>query len=405
MLTSESNEFTEPLRLVIVEDDFLIYKTLKMLVAKHFPSIRIVGHCESVEEVIVIVGNEKPDILLLDIQLRGGTSFQALELLHDNDFEIIVMSAQGQFHYAQEAMRFGASKYLVKPFEPEDMIEALEHVIAKLRRKKYPVPTNVSTSRTTRADDQAEEPLEILRAVIVDDEKPQRAMMHRKLSDLFPELVHVVGEAFSVDSAIAVIQNTKPDVVFLDIDIIGGTGFDVMNVFPEPPFNVIFVTSHTQFAAQAFRYNTTDYLIKPVDPEHLSQAIDRVLTAREIGHLRQHPLENPSKTTHTSGYWTFKGINKTVHSLKFEHIIRLKADGKYTIVYHTQGQPIEIPQTLQECWDNLPEALFYRTHRSHVINRSYFSSARDYFAHLTNGERVDVSTRLWTQFLLDMGLK
>ena len=106
-------------RVIIVEDDIIIYKSIKSIISKRFPSVRIVGHCESVQEVIHLVGKEKPDIVLLDIHVRGGTSFQGLAAIPERNFDIIVMSAQAEFRFAQEAIRYGASEYLVKPFLPE----------------------------------------------------------------------------------------------------------------------------------------------------------------------------------------------------------------------------------------------------------------------------------------------
>jgi YesN/AraC family two-component response regulator len=259
--TPPTKEHTdEQFRLIIVEDDFVIYKTLKFIITKHFPMIRIVGHCESVEEVVTLVGMEKPDIVLLDIQLRGGTSFQALETLQNEEFAIIVMSAQADFYFAQEAMKFGASKYLVKPFEPEQMLEALEYVIAKRRRKTQAqhantTPQNYAAASSTTAIPVADTieiatnneiamktPQKTLRALIVDTEKSQRATLQRQLNKLFPEQIAIVGEASSVQSAISLIQNSAPDIVFLDVDITNGVGFDVINAFPEPAFQLVFVT-------------------------------------------------------------------------------------------------------------------------------------------------------------------
>lgn len=414
-----TNEYTdEQFRLIIVEDDFVIYKTMKFIINKHFPMIRIVGHCESVEEVVALVGTEKPDVLLLDIQLRGGTSFQALAEIPERTFDCIVMSAQAQFHYAQEAMRYGASEYLVKPFLPEEMIAALKTVLDK-RRARISQKGTAHLSSKIFADVNTFPETTALRGIIVDDEKTHRFTLRKKITDIFQRRIEIVAEAFSVDSAVAVIHNNRPDIVFLDIDIIGGTGFDVLDIFPERTFEVILVSSYPQFGPQAFRYKALDYILKPIEEEHLARAIERVFSARGMNKetleeikITEHtssPSETtpqmfiPQKPSPTSGFWTFKALQKTLYSLAWEQIIHLKADDKYTIVYHTDGKPLTVPRTLQECLKDLPSSLFYQTHRSHAINRKHFSHARDGFAFMSNGDRVDVATRLWKQFLIDMG--
>lgn len=444
-------------RLVIVEDDTMIYKTLKHIIGRHFPNVHIVGHCVSVVEFVSLVGAEKPDIVLLDIQLRGGTSFQGLAELQERNFDSIVMSAQAQFHYAQEAMRYGASEYLVKPFLPEDLIVALEVVIAKRRARDLPNGIEVQPANAILALNEQKKTTP-LRAIIVDDEKSQRAVLTTKITEIFHERITIAAEAFSVDSAILAIHDTSPDIVFLDIDIVGGTGFDVLQAFPDRTFEVIFVSSHPHFAPQAFRYDALDFIVKPIDPEHLAQAIERTFARRGINKGRytdtsaslaentekksgekvgsaiessaiessttengakesgsqessesQMDVVDPEQFTPSAkkgtislGYWAFKATDKALYSLAWDQIIHLKADGKKTIIYHTQGKPLTVAKTIQKCLEDLPDTLFYQTHRSSAINRKHFSHARDGFAFMSNGDRVDVSTRIWAQFVADM---
>ncbi len=418
----------EQYRLVIVEDDFMIYKSLKYVINKHFPMIHIVGHCESVEEVITIISAEKPDIVLLDIQLRGGLSFKGLAEVQGRNFDCIVMSAQARFHYAQEAMRYGASEYLVKPFLPEDIIAALQTVMAKrkARLSQAILPPEIPSAAAPVSEEKPKPAS--LRAIIVDDEKAQRFALSQKITDIFHDRISIVAEAFSVDSAITAIQQGAPDIVFLDIDLIGGTGFDVLDVFPHRTFEVIIVSSHPHFAQQAFQYETLDYLVKPVEPEHLARAVERAFAAHRIkaengGDVattadteagtddsinkssKDYSAQAPTlakKLAAQAGYWTFKASDKTLHSLAWEQIIRLEADGRNTIIYHTKGEPLTVSRSLQKCLADLPSSLFYLTHRSHAINRKHFVSARDYFATLSNGDRVDVSTRLWAKFVAEM---
>jgi two-component system LytT family response regulator len=130
-LRSLVQDYPQPLRLVIVEDDLVHYRILKRIVNTQFPHLSIVGHCESVQELKTHIAGGKPDILLMDIQVRGGTAFEALKDLAECCFDTIVLSAQHDFRYAQEALRLGASDYIPKPYNAEDVIAALQKVIAK----------------------------------------------------------------------------------------------------------------------------------------------------------------------------------------------------------------------------------------------------------------------------------
>lgn len=113
------------------------------------------------------------------------------------------------------------------------------------------------------------------RAVVVDSEKANRGALRQKLHNLYGDNIFIVAEAFSVVSAIDSIITTAPDIVFLDIEIIGGTGFDILDVFPDRTFAVIFVTSYSTFGQEAFRYKALDYILKPIDPEKLREAVKR----------------------------------------------------------------------------------------------------------------------------------
>ena len=398
----------QPVRLVIVEDDFITYKSLKTILTKYFPAVRVVGHCETVQEVTDLIGAEKPDIVLLDIQVRGGSAFKGLAAIPDRTFDIIIMSAQTNFQYAQEAIRFGATEYLVKPFQPEDIIASLEKVIEKRSKQSANAETLLENEPTTTTTTKVN--ASPLRAIVVDDEKAQRSALRYKVEETFGDRVALVGEAFSVDSAIAVIKEHQPELVFLDIELIGGTGFDVLDAFANPSFAVIFVTSYPEFGARAFRYDAIDFIVKPIDPAHLQKAVERVFSLRNVGvesnvspkFITTEPTTMTTESAPKEKSWTIKAKDRTVYILEWEQIVHLQADGKYAIVYHTKGKPFVIAKTLQECSQELPETVFYQTHRSHIINRTYFSHARDGFAFLSNGERVDVSTRMWTQFLSAM---
>ena len=113
-----------------------------------------------------------------------------------------------------------------------------------------------------------------LRVVIIDDEANARQALHNMLQIVAPD-VEICGEAKNVDLGIELIQAKKPDLVFLDIQMPGKSGFDLLNSFEKPDFNVIFTTAHQEYALKAFRFSAIDYLLKPIDPEELVDAIGK----------------------------------------------------------------------------------------------------------------------------------
>jgi two-component system LytT family response regulator len=255
-------------------------------------------------------------------------------------------------------------------------------------------------------------PLEPLCVVVVDDSQKALNTLVQHIQNIFPEHLTVVGEAFSVKSSLKVIQASHPDLVFLDIELGAETGFDVLDELPDRNFFVIFVTGFPKYAPEAFRYNAVDFLVKPVNIEHLKESVRRVFALRNRTMVQsntivtvptqQQPPADALVITDTRQNWMVRTTDKTMYALEWNDIIRLEADGKYTFVYRTNGEKLEIAKHLQECLSELPATLFYQTHRSHIINRKHFVSARGYFAFLTNGERADVSVRNWTKFLIDM---
>lgn len=220
----------------------------------------------------------------------------------------------------------------------------------------------------------------ILKAVIVDDEQAQRSLLANKLQAIYSDQVIIVGEAFSVDSAIKEIQICQPDIVFLDIEIIGGSGFDVLDAFAEPTFSVVFVTSFPEFGAQAFRYQAIDYILKPIDPNDLYEAVRRVIASTEMNNgVVFSPLQNTlhqegSKTTDEPQRDTIAlMINKSVKIVKADHIIYCKAEGNYTKVIFTDGSDILITQQLGLLEEKFLRAGFIRIHRSSIVNRRFIS--------------------------------
>jgi two-component system, LytTR family, response regulator len=198
----------------------------------------------------------------------------------------------------------------------------------------------------------------ILKAVVVDDERLAR----RELRSLLEELdgVTVVGEADSVESAEGVIEKTAPDVVFLDIHLGPESGFDLLDRM-ESDCDVVFVTAHDAYAIRAFEVNALDYLLKPVNPERLARAIERLSVPRPIPAARQ--LEYGDRIfLETDGHPRF---------VKLETIVCLVAADDHSELFTSDGGKTLVLKSLREWEERLPERHFPRIHRSTIINLEY----------------------------------
>lgn len=191
-----------------------------------------------------------------------------------------------------------------------------------------------------------------MRVVIVDDEPLARSAMRRLLAP--HQAVEIVGEADSTATARAAIVATKPDLVFLDIELGGDDGFDLLASLDSPP-TVIFVTAYAEHAVEAFAVDAVDYLLKPVDPERLAESLARVARQRASA-----PRPAPAIELRTPG--------RTVLAQPRE-IVALRADGDFTRVYLAGQPPVMIWRTLAHFESLLPTPPFLRLGRSLIVNR------------------------------------
>lgn len=235
----------------------------------------------------------------------------------------------------------------------------------------------------------------MLRAVIIDDERKSRENLELLL-DSFVENVQIVGTADGVLTGISAIDKHNPDLVFLDIHLANGDGFQVLESLKNKDQNVIFVTGHEEHAVKAFRSDAVDYLLKPVCIEHLQGAVDRV-------RVRQTALneQSASKTGQIS-LSTSKGLS----FLKTEDILYCKGDGAYTYFHLKNGTRITTSKNLKEYENRLDGFNFFRSHKSYLVNlaeiKNYIRGDGSY-AVMSNGDHVSVSKRRKDTFLAALG--
>lgn len=197
-----------------------------------------------------------------------------------------------------------------------------------------------------------------LKAIIVDDERLARKELRSLLADFYE--ISVIGEAENLSETIDLIEKQKPDVVFLDIQLGKENGFDLLEKI-EKDFKLIFVTAFDEFAIRAFEINALDYLLKPVNPERLATAIERLFDNEEPenkGELRKLEIDDR----------LFLEVNGRSCFLKVSDISHISASGDYTEVFMTDGKNSLIEKPLREWEERLPEKHFTRIHRSTIIN-------------------------------------
>lgn len=219
----------------------------------------------------------------------------------------------------------------------------------------------------------------MITALLIDDDSNLRNGM-KGLLDMYAPDIKILGEADSVKSGIAAIDKYRPDVVFLDIQLGDGTGFDILEQLQQKrgslSCHVVFITAHEEFALKAFRFSALDYLLKPVDPEDLQKVIEKIKKVLATNDSYAHIdllLENIRKKVDK-----FKRIalstSDGIHLFEVSDIIRLESQDNYTKFYIKDNKPVLIAKTLKEYEDLLSEQGFERIHQSHLINLAYLRS-------------------------------
>lgn len=219
----------------------------------------------------------------------------------------------------------------------------------------------------------------MITALLIDDDENLRNGMKGLLARYAPE-IQILGEADSVKTGIEAIDKFKPQVVFLDIQLGDGTGFDILEQLAlkngKSSSHIVFITAHEQYAIKAFRFSALDFLLKPVDPEELQKVVVKIKEVLKQNDGYAHIdllLENIRKKVDN-----FKRIalstSDGIHLFEISDIIRCESEDNYTKFYIKNNKPIMISKTLKEYEEMLTEHGFERIHQSHLINLSYLKS-------------------------------
>ena len=240
------------------------------------------------------------------------------------------------------------------------------------------------------------------KVVIIDDERLARNEL-KKLLQEFPE-IEVIGEAANADEGIERIDTLGPDLIFLDIQMPGKTGFDMLNELERTP-NVIFVSAYDEYAIKAFEVNALDYLMKPVEPKRLADALLKLKQREEEEILALHNL-NRGILTDKDQFFVKDG--EKCWFVKLSEVRLFESVGNYAKVYFGNNKPL-ILKSLNALEEKLDERVFFRANRKNIVNMRMIEKIEPYFnggllLEIVGGEKVEVSRRQAVKFKEMMSL-
>ncbi len=236
----------------------------------------------------------------------------------------------------------------------------------------------------------------MLRTIIIDDEAHMRQTLEKMVGSFCPN-IKMVATADSVKSGVEKIGNLHPDLILLDIKMKDGTGFDLLKQLQPVDFKVIFITAYNQYAIKAFKFSAIDYLLKPVDPDELTEAVNKVESVMQkdfntqLGALEENILSQDKANR--------KIILKTmdnVHLVKTRNINYCESEGSYCAIHLLNGKKILVSNVLKDYDELLKDAGFYRVHKSFLINIRHierFEKADGGYVVLENEIKVPVASR------------
>lgn len=240
----------------------------------------------------------------------------------------------------------------------------------------------------------------MLRTIIIDDEAHMRQSLEKLVKDHCPN-IKLIAKADGVETGHDAIKKHQPDLVFLDIKMNDGTGFDLLKRLEPIDFKVIFITAYDEYAIRAIKFSALDYLLKPVGPGELKEAVERAkkVVLKELNtqlSILEDDLQSEGRK---------KIILKTfdsIHLVKVSEIIYCKSDNNYTEFYLLDQNKIVVSQTLKEYEEILSDFGFFRVHQSYLINLIHilrFDKAEGGSIVLTNNHKAPVASRKKDQLL------
>jgi two-component system LytT family response regulator len=245
-----------------------------------------------------------------------------------------------------------------------------------------------------------------LKTIIIDDEPNAVDFIFSIIGEYCPDL-EVTGKAYDVPEGIRIIQEKKPDLVFLDVEMPNGTGFDLLGHFPEKDFDVVFITAFNHYAIKAIKYSAVDYILKPINIGEFIESVKKVIEKRSDSKSQTSEnfrtlMENlKSGTPSRLAIPTADGMEY----LNPKEILRIEADRSYSWFYLTGNRKILVSKHLKEFQDLLSDRYFFRAHNSHLINLKYvrkYIRKEGGYIEMQDGAEIPVSRNRKDLFLVHM---
>ncbi|HVU58455.1 MAG TPA: response regulator [Puia sp.] len=244
----------------------------------------------------------------------------------------------------------------------------------------------------------------MIRAIIIDDERLARNELKKLLMD-FPE-IEVIAEAANASEGVEKIDSLNPDLIFLDIQMPGKTGFDMLSELERAP-NVIFTTAYDEYALKAFEVNALDYLLKPVEPKRLADALQKLQLEEDKEPISDHPI-SVNRSILGEHDQVFVKDGERCWFVKLSDIRLFESVGNYAKVYFGANKPL-ILKSLNALEERLDEKVFFRANRKHIVNLRLIEKIEPYFnggllLEMKGGEKIEVSRRQTVKFKEMMSL-
>lgn len=244
-----------------------------------------------------------------------------------------------------------------------------------------------------------------MKAIIIDDERLARTEL-RKLLQEFPE-IEVVDEAANAEEGISKIENHNPDIIFLDIQMPGKTGFDLLAELDRSP-QVIFTTAYDEYALKAFEVNALDYLLKPVEPRRLADAMEKLTKGRQLNTAARSGPEQERTSLLNEDDQVFVKDGERCWFVKLSEVRLFESVGNYAKVFFGPNKPL-ILKSLNALEERLDDKVFFRANRKHIVNLRMIEKIEPYFnggllLELKGGEKIEVSRRQTVKFKEMMSL-
>jgi len=232
-------------------------------------------------------------------------------------------------------------------------------------------------------------------AVVVEDNNLALEMLVNDITNNHHK-INIIGKAKSVVEAAKLLRKQQPDILFLDIMLGDGTGFDILEIFPDLKSKIIFVTASDAFAIKAFKFAAIDYILKPYSDEDLAISIEKAQNQIQPDKEQLHVLQEAVTTPNNKPSKISLHTSEKIIVVNIENIIRCKADNNYTTFYFKDNSKILVSKTLKYYADLLKEVGFLRVHQSHLVNTSFikeFIKSDGGYLMLSDNSNVPVSIR------------